>query len=423
MRASAAGSKFTLLEATSDLFSPYITHEREAGDFRSEEAAIEMVAGHATKLGFQYPDRVLRAFHTSLKLGRQAPLLVLAGISGTGKSQLPRLYCDALGINFLPMAVQPGWDSPADLVGFFSHIEHRFKPTVLARALVQMDEYFEESMSALTRKEVDKFRERRDAREDGMLLVLLDEMNLARVEYYFSDFLSRLEIRNASGFDATDSEKRKRVELALETPGAEGELKHISVFPGDNVLFVGTMNEDESTMALSDKVIDRANVLRFGKPEVLKAATGGKVDPCKFYLTREQWRNWTSTTVEIPADAKRASQIAKWTERLNGALDAVQRAFAHRTAAAINAYCLAYPPGSLKPDAALRNAFADQIEQRVMPKLRGVDPSTADGQRAMQGLGELIGELGDGELEDAFIRGREANDGQSFVWYGARRKV
>jgi len=58
-----------------------------------------------------------------------------------------------------------------------------------------------------------------------------------------------------------------------------------------------------------------------------------------------------------------------------------------------------------------------------MPKLRGVDPSTPDGQRAMEGLRELIGELGDGELEDAFIRGREANDGQSFVWYGARRKV
>jgi predicted nucleic acid-binding Zn-ribbon protein len=423
MRASAAGSKFTLLEATNDLFSPYITHERDAGDFGSEEGALEMVAEHATALGFQYPDRVLRAFHTSLKLGRQAPLLVLAGISGTGKSQLPRLYCDALGINFLPMAVQPGWDSPADLVGFFSHIEHRFKPTVLARALVQMDGYFEESMSVLTRKELDKFLERRDAREDGMLLVLLDEMNLARVEYYFSDFLSRLELRNASGFDAADPEKRKRVELVLDTPGAEGALKHISVFPGDNVLFVGTMNEDESTMALSDKVIDRANVLRFGKPEVLKAETGGEVDPCEYYLTREQWRNWTSTTVASSADAKRVSQIAKWTEQLNGALDAVQRAFAHRTAAAIKAYCLAYPPGTLKSDAALRNAFADQIEQRVMPKLRGVDPSTPDGQRAMQGLRELIGELGDGELEDAFIRGRDANDGQSFVWYGARRKV
>jgi hypothetical protein len=248
-------------------------------------------------------------------------------------------------------------------------------------------------------------------------------MNLARVEYYFSDFLSRLEFRNASDFDASTAEKRRPVELSLETPGAEGAVKRIAVFPGDNVLFVGTMNEDESTMALSDKVIDRANVLRFGKPEVLKAQTSGAGKPSTAFLTRDQWRAWTKTGVARPSDGTRVAQIAAWTEQLNAALDPIQRAFAHRTAAAINAYCLAYPPGTLKPAEAMRSAFADQIEQRVMPKLRGVDPSTPDGQRAMQGLRELIGDLGDGELEEAFDRGCRANDGQSFVWYGARRKA
>ena len=423
MRASAAGGRFTLFEATEELLTPCITHEREAGVFASEEGALEAVAEHAGGLGFVYPDRVLRAFHTSLKLGRQAPLLVLAGISGTGKSQLPRLYCDALGINFLPIAVQPGWDSPADLVGFFSHIEHRFKPTALARALVQMDRYFDASISALTRSEYKKFQDRLESKQDGMLLVLLDEMNLARVEYYFSDFLSRLELRNAAGFDPSDEESRGRVQLTLEAPGAEDALRHISIFPGDNVLFVGTMNEDESTMALSDKVIDRANVLRFGKPETLKAETSGDARSAEYYLTSEQWREWTSTTTEQPGDSKRVAQIATWTNQLNESLDSVQRAFAHRTAAAIKAYCLSYPTGSQRPDIALRHAFADQIEQRVMPKLRGIDPSSIDGQRAMDALQGLIRELDDAELEEAFDRGRAANDGQSFVWYGARRKI
>jgi len=127
--------------------------------------------------------------------------------------------------------------------------------------------------------------------------------------------------------------------------------------------------------------------------------------------------------VDLLRDAQRVDKITKWTVQLNDALDSVQRAFAHRTAAAIKAYCLAYPAGALKPDAALKHAFADQIEQRVMPKLRGVDPASPDGQRTMAGLQELIRELGDGELEEAFERGRQANDGQSFVWYGARRKV
>lgn len=423
MRASAGGGSFTLFEATEELLVPHITREMDAEALDSEEDALQMVEAHSSALGFRYPDRVLRAFHTSLKLGRQAPLLVLAGISGTGKSQLPRLYCDALGINFLPMAVQPGWDSPADLVGFFSHIEHRFKPTPLARALVQMDRYFEECLDDLKKDAKKEFTDARKPREDQMLLVLLDEMNLARVEYYFSDFLSRLELRNSAGFDPDDSEMRKRVQLTLEAPGAEGRLKHLSVFPGDNVLFVGTMNEDESTMALSDKVIDRANVLRFGKPETLKSETGGEGAPAERYLTRDQWREWTRSTSETSRDAQRVDKITKWTVQLNDALDSVQRAFAHRTAAAIKAYCLAYPAGALKPDAALKHAFADQIEQRVMPKLRGVDPASPDGQRTMAGLQELIRELGDGELEEAFERGRQANDGQSFVWYGARRKA
>jgi septal ring factor EnvC (AmiA/AmiB activator) len=423
MRASAGGGSFTLFEATEELLVPSIPHKQEAGEVASEEEALKLVATHSKALGFLYPDRVLRAFHTSLKLGRQAPLLVLAGISGTGKSQLPRIYCDALGINFLPMAVQPGWDSPADLVGFFSHIEHRFKPTALARALVQMDEYFERSMSGLKAADLKKFTDLREPREDGMLLVLLDEMNLARVEYYFSDFLSRLELRNAAGFDPDNEDMRTRVQLTLEVPGAQGALKQIAVFPGDNVLFVGTMNEDESTMALSDKVIDRANVLRFGKPKDLKSETGGEGAPAEYYLTRDQWREWTRSTSETSQNAQRVDKIKNWTDQLNDALDAVQRAFAHRTAAAIKAYCLAYPAGPLKPDAALKHAFADQIEQRVMPKLRGVDPATPDGQRTMAGLQALIRELGDGELEEAFERGRQANDGQSFVWYGARRKA
>ncbi len=425
MRASATGGSFTLFEAMRDLFEPQIEHKRAAGSFSSEEAAVQAVAAHAKSLGFWYPDRVIRAFHTSLTLGRQAPLLVLAGISGTGKSQLPRLYCDALGINFLPMAVQPGWDSPADLVGFFSHIEHRFKPTPLSRALVQMDEYMGQSLDRLVQKEFDRFTQLRQPCEGELLLVLLDEMNLARVEYYFSDFLSRLELRNSAGFDPADEEHRRRVQLMLEAPGAKDALKHVALFPGDNVLFVGTMNEDESTMALSDKVIDRANVLRFGKPETLKAETGGRGASSEKCLTLKQWRQWTRLTEERPADAERVRTIAEWTARLNESLDSVQRSFAHRTAGAIKSYCLAYSAGVQPKENKfeLKSAFADQVEQRVMPKLRGVDPSSPDGQQAMQGVQSLIEELADAELLDAFNRGLRANEGQSFVWYGTRRKA
>src|SRR3546814_6253098 len=91
-----------------------------------------------------------------------------------------------------------------------------------------------------------------------MLMVLLDEMNLARVEYYFSEFLSRLEGRPLDDGAASDADRRAS-EIDIDV-SRKGQTKR--VLAGQNVLFVGTMNEDESTLALSDKVLDRANVLR-----------------------------------------------------------------------------------------------------------------------------------------------------------------
>jgi hypothetical protein len=307
-------------------------------------------------------------------------------------------------------------------VGFFSHIEHRFKPTPMARALAQMDRYLPEYMEQLNQDQYDRFDNKYLPRHDQMLLVLLDEMNLARVEYYFSDFLSRLELRNAAGFDPDSSEHRRRVELMFEAPGASDYLKHISIFPGDNVLFVGTMNEDESTMALSDKVLDRANVLRFARPQKLQAQTKDAESDDPGYLSVGTWREWTKTTQAVARNAKDVEIVTGLTSRLNDSLDRIQRAFAHRTAAAIQAYCLAYPPRQGSKDQ-IQIAFADQIEQRVMPKLRGVDPSTGDGQQAFDEISGMIESLGDEDLATAVRRGREANDGQSFVWYGVSRKA
>ena len=101
--------------------------------------------------------------------------------------------------------------------------------------------------------------ERQSNLKGRMVLVMLDEMNLARVEYYFSDFLSKLETRrndetylelDAGSLSLTEDQKKVRI--------------------AEEFLFIGTMNEDETTQTLSDKVLDRANVLTFGRPPELK---------------------------------------------------------------------------------------------------------------------------------------------------------
>jgi hypothetical protein len=345
--------------------------------------------------------------------------MVLAGISGTGKTQLPRLYADALGIHFLPVAVQPGWDSPQDLLGFFSHLEGRFRPTSLLQALVQMDGYI--GSDALKR---DGFKDlavqwTANRCDDQMLLVLLDEMNLARVEYYFSDFLSKLELRNSPGFDATNAESRARASVFLEGgPGSDG----IPVFAGHNVLFAGTMNEDESTQSLSDKVIDRANVMRFGTPAKLEAAsaTATANDANPYRLSKGVWASWKVAAQQGGTIA--GHPLCKWIADLNDALKPVHRPFGHRTAGAITEYVRQYPGAAASPEAQ-KHALADQIEQRVMPKLRGLDPQSEEGTRAFAAIRKIVSEIGDVPLLRAIEMGQDSHGGSQFVWFGVDREA
>jgi hypothetical protein len=147
-----------------------------------------------------------------------AQLTILSGVSGTGKSLLPRRYAEAMGMHFLPIAVEPRWDSPQDLLGFYNYIEKRYRATELARALIQMDPY---DTSELSKGRTD----------DHMLLVLLDEMNLARVEYYFSEFLVRLEARPRYE-DADQKQRRRDGELLIDIRSQVRAAR--SVFPGHN---------------------------------------------------------------------------------------------------------------------------------------------------------------------------------------------
>jgi len=137
----------------------------------SEEEALANLNKRLEERGLTYPRRIQRAFHTALKINDHAQMTVLAGVSGTGKSLLPRSYAEALGIHFLPIAVEPRWDSPQDLLGFYNYVEKKYRATDLARALARLDPYDTARIGA--------------GYSDRMLMVLLDEMNLARIEYHF----------------------------------------------------------------------------------------------------------------------------------------------------------------------------------------------------------------------------------------------
>jgi len=395
-----------------DLWEPIKFPALVLSDTVREHQAMENTQRHLAAVGLQFPPRVLNAFHTALKTADMSPLVVLAGISGTGKSQLPKRYAEGMGIHFVSLAVQPRWDSPQDLFGFFNHLEKRYKATELARAMVQFERH--------TWKDWPESHRTAGEMSKHMLLILLDEMNLARVEYYFSEFLSRLEFRRDVADPARDAGLRAQAEIRLDM-GALAEGEHeIRLYPDRNILFTGTMNEDESTQTLSDKVLDRACVVRFGRPRklVTEAATGSKEQPrqAKNGISLDQWLSWSGR--RLPSG--HADQVGSWIDRLNDCMDLLHRPFAHRVAQAMQQYVANYPALQTDERTKVAWAMADQIEQRILPKLRGIDLQSDDAETtpALDGIGKLIAEVNDPKLIDAY---RKCREGQIFMWRGLDR--
>lgn len=395
---------------TQELWQPYIRQKASEFGKRRNQPELDFLEESEQYLRSQklfFPRRVLRAFHTSLKVTDISPLVVLAGISGTGKSELPRRYAEAMGMHFLNVAVQPRWDSPQDMFGFFNYLENRYRATELGRALVQMDPFYKEPDRGWTVPESWEH-----SLSSQMLLVLLDEMNLARVEYYFSEFLSRLETRR--GVDRNDSESRRKAEIGLEVGSGRNKTPIMQLFVDRNVLFVGTMNEDETTQSLSDKVVDRANVLRFGRPgNVEQSSTNRSSMSMTTRLDFALWDSWCRSADSLP-DATRA-RVLEHTNKLDEAMTDIRRPFGFRTRNSILSYVANYPSSD---DDAVDDALADQIEQKILPKFRGLDARDTSVKSALGKVKGVLNELGDRLLIQAIDH--SSKDGQ-FVWLGVNR--
>lgn len=370
----------------------------------SEEQALDSVRKRLKERNLIFPWRVVKAFHTCLKVSDISSLTVLAGVSGTGKTRLPMEYANALGMYSLVMSVQPRWDSPQDMLGFFNFVEKRYEATELTQALVSMDEYNFQAA---------------DKVKDGMLLVLLDEMNLARVEYYFSEFLSKLELRR--DVESNDNlSSRSNAEIVIDSGREDtrnGEAQKRRLWVSKNVLFVGTMNEDESTQTLSDKVLDRANVIRFGAPKLKEKETARSTNDRSQQLSAKEWASWYQKEFSDPnADAT----VRSWCKELNEVLERAGRPIGFRIQDSVLAYVRNYPGSNNWQD-----AFADQLEYKILPKIRGLnveDEAVGNVIEAIKGITEKIKDQEFTEaLEGAVERSKNSGSG-TFVWQGIQRK-
>lgn len=175
---------------------------------------------------FRITDDVVRRYH--LGLGTRG-FVILCGASGTGKTWLAEAYAEVTGSRTKLVAVDPSWGSNEDLLGYLSPLDGFFHGTPFTEFVREAAHEWDSANHAY--------------RRPRSFHVILDEMNLARVEHYFSRFLSAMEVRSREGL--------ARLDLA---PG-----HHIELTP--NLKFTGTVNVDETTHGFAEKVFDRAQVI------------------------------------------------------------------------------------------------------------------------------------------------------------------
>lgn len=396
---------------------PYLSAPLNAREMSKEEIKkfdemvwLKRVSDLCSEYGIKFPSRILLAFHTALKISRWSTITVLAGVSGTGKSELPRLYSRFGGLNFINVPVQPNWDSQESMLGFFNSIDNKFDAQPMLRFLYQCTDHTEDDPKL----------------SHTMAIALLDEMNLAHVEHYFADFLDKLEIRRS-----TSTNNVPQVDVSL---GAGVKPYGLPLLP--NVLFCGTMNQDETTKALSDKVLDRGIVIFFPRPKHLYDRESARnidefckdkgIQPLSLYV----WNSWRIK--KIPFTGEQQEELNRYkqmVEQINDYLAEAGRAIGHRVWQSIAHYVVNYPlvrkafqttdEGVLSPELkkAMHTAIEDQLVQKVMPKLRGIDTNGRTMDNCLQPIRTLLNE-NDFNLDEDFGHACEMGYGQ-FMWCSA----
>ncbi|WP_240447070.1 restriction endonuclease [Helicobacter pylori] len=181
---------------------------------------------------------------------------------------------------------------------------------------------------------------------------------------------------------------------------------------GDNLLFVGTMNEDESTKMLSDKVLDRAFCLNFERPKTLKSKQQKPLPSNDEYLKAETFNRWINKKGD--QEAKLEGKYKKLTEEINERLSACRRSIGHRVWQSMSAYMHNHPLvlHAFDKDKALEFAYEECLVLKIFPKLRGVQT------RNNQHLTKIQDLLKDFSVSSDFKQAME-NDFNQFVFNSA----
>ena len=201
----------------------YKRQEEIHNNFTLQELCDTFRNFSASKLGLYYDINLIRLFIASFASNK---LIILEGISGTGKTSLAYAFGEFTKNETTVASVQPSWRDSTEIFGYFNEFTKKFNETEI------LEKMYEAQYT------------------DEVYITLLDEMNISRVEYYFAEMLSILELPN---------KKDWVVELVPNVwPGDPEKLDEGKLKIPENMWYVGTINNDDSTFMITDKVYDRA---------------------------------------------------------------------------------------------------------------------------------------------------------------------
>lgn len=304
---------------------------------------IRGVLDYIEARGFHFAPWQVASYITAI---RTKPFVILAGVSGTGKSALPRLVAEATGGTAVTVPVRPDWNDSSELLGY-KNLKADFEPGHLIQFAAEAAE-----------------------NPDRQYFFLLDEMNIARPEYYFAEVLSRIEEPGVllSGAPATPLKQDAGDEWG-------------AVAMPSNLAIVGSVNMDETTFGFSRKVLDRAFVIEFSDVD-LSLIGGGGAAPAPQQWHADAWRREGTTLAGHPRSGEPSViRVIETLTELNDLLQPAQLHFGYRVRDEIAMFVLAaeqHPDQFESTEGGQIDPLDLAISMKVLPRIQGSGPTIAN---------------------------------------------
>lgn len=326
---------------------------------------IDSVYETILKNGFTFSREQVINYYLSLKT---KPFVILTGISGTGKTKITELFaravCQDFDKQYLQLPVRPDWNDDRNLIGYYNPLTKQYQTTPFLDFIIKAAQDTE-----------------------NPYFVCLDEMNLARVEYYFSTFLSAME---------SGSKEISLPGYGMIKTGDGKEMQDKISIPS-NLFFTGTVNMDETTYRFSPKVLDRANTIEFNEIELKKSRETENSSPInpeltelfkKHFLNDEVRKNGFSSEAYKEWETKNWDELVGFLDRINKeALEKQNLHFGYRIRDEVIRYL--YFTEKLNSDDFTTNIALDfQIKQKILPRIKGTDSI----KKALELLRDIIQE-------------------------------